>query len=117
MERFKFFDVVNLINDESQMKRLKNYISLIETCTVDEKILESISMEEFLEKFNTAYGWLYDNVTECPTPDIERYAVIIFDELRENHDWFLLKFVRYRGDIVVSDREASAFIYALTEYL
>ena len=40
-------------------------------------------------------------------------AVNSFDEFVKTHGDFVGKFVKFRGDLVSSDREAAAFMFAL----
>lgn len=75
-----------------------------------------INVQEFLEQFNKEYEFLYNNNDN----------VVGYDEALEKGDEFLLNpkykdfivdFIKYRGDFIVSDREVAAFMFALSEYL
>lgn len=71
---------------------------------------KKISIQEFLEKFNDEYKFLYDsNGTVCG----EKEAVKAFDDFAKQHGDFVREFVIFRGDFISSDREAAAFMFAL----
>lgn len=74
----------------------------------------SINILEFAKKFNEEYDFLYEN----------RDRVAGFDEAVDAFDEYLAKdiggfqkfvgeFVDFRKDIISSDREAAAFMFAL----
>ena len=70
----------------------------------------AINIVKFLEVFNKEYNFLYDN-----DDNVAGYeeAVNSFDEFVKTHGDFVGKFVKFRGDLVSSDREAAAFMFAL----
>ncbi len=69
-----------------------------------------INIQDFLEKFNNEYKFLYDsNGTVCG----EKEAVKAFDNFVKQHGDFVREFVVFRGDFISSDREAAAFMFAL----
>lgn len=69
-----------------------------------------INIQDFLEKFNDEYKFLYDsNGTVCE----EKEAVKAFDDFVKQHGDFVREFVAFRGDFISSDREAAAFMFAL----
>ena len=74
----------------------------------------NINIHEFAKKFSEEYGFLYDNGDRVAG---YREAVEAFDEFLRNDIGGFKKFVRefcnYRNDIVSSDREAAAFMFAL----
>ena len=70
---------------------------------------KKISIHAFLEKFNEEYAFLYehdDNVAGFEE------AVQAFDESLLEHPVFVAKFAEFRGDLISSDREAAAFMFA-----
>lgn len=72
----------------------------------------SISIDRFLEQFNKEYAFLYDNLDRVAGYD---EAVNAFDAFikDERHAAFVGEFAKYRQDMVTSDREAAAFMFAL----
>lgn len=75
--------------------------------------MKRINIYEFLKQFNKEYDFLYenDNVAGCDE------AVAEFDRLLkcEGFAKFVGEFVKFRNDIISSDREAAAFMFALAE--
>lgn len=71
---------------------------------------KSINIENFLEKFNSEYDFLYQNNNHVAGYD---EAVRSFDGFLKNHQEFVSEFVKYREDFISSDREAAAFMFAL----
>ena len=70
----------------------------------------NINIEEFLQKFNKEYDFLYkhrDNVAGY------HEALIAGDEFISKNIEFIREFNKYRGDILSSDREVVAFMFAL----
>ncbi len=73
----------------------------------------NVQIEKFLDKFNEIYSELYearDNVAGF------KEAVSFFDEFVKQQSEFVGEFVKFRGDLITSDREAASFAYALEEY-
>lgn len=72
--------------------------------------IHNIGMEKFCEQFQKEYNFLYD----C-RGDVAGYdeAVSAFDRFQIDHADFVREFAQYRGDVVSSDREAAAFMFAL----
>ena len=72
--------------------------------------IHNIGMEKFCEQFQKEYNFLYD----C-RGDVAGYdeAVSAFDRFQIAHADFVRAFAQYRGDVVSSDREAAAFMFAL----
>mgnify|MGYP006905470014 CR=1 FL=1 len=75
-----------------------------------EKKIININIKAFLEKFNEAYDFLYDNYDR-----VAGYteALEAGDSFIESHLDFVKEFNNYRGDILSSDREVVAFMFAL----
>ena len=74
-----------------------------------------LDMDEALDLFNNFYGMYYSADSAKQPIDYQR-DVDIFDELRKTCYEFCemtCEFVAYRGDAVVSDREAAAYIATL----
>lgn len=72
--------------------------------------IHNISMEKFCEQFQKEYNFLYDCRGYVAGYD---EAVSAFDCFQADHADFIQKFTQYRGDVVSSDREAAAFMFAL----
>ena len=74
---------------------------------MEEKII-NINIKAFLEKFNEDF--LYDNYDR-----VAGYteALEAGDSFIESHLDFVKEFNNYRGDILSSDREVVAFMFAL----
>ena len=47
---------------------------------------------------------------------IMQRAITAFDEFLPTHKEFVGEFVKYRGDFISSDREAAAFMFALSVF-
>ena len=75
-------------------------------------MINNINICAFLEQFNREYEYLYDNHDHVAGYD---EAVDSFDDFikSEANAGFVKEFAAYRGDIVSSDREAAAFMFAL----
>lgn len=72
--------------------------------------IHNISMEKFCEQFQKEYNFLYDCRGYVSGYD---EAVSAFDRFQADHADFVREFAQYRGDVVSSDREAAAFMFAL----
>lgn len=72
--------------------------------------IHNISMEKFCEQFQKEYNFLYDCRGYVAGYD---EAVSAFDRFQSDHADFVREFAQYRGDVVSSDREAAAFMFAL----
>lgn len=72
----------------------------------------SISIDRFKQRFDEEYAFLYDHHDNVAGYD---EAVDSFDEFlkSEANTGFVRQFAAYRGDVVSSDREAAAFMFAL----
>jgi len=72
----------------------------------------SISIDRFKKRFDEEYDFLYDH-----RDNVAGYyeAVDSFDEFlkSEENARFVREFVAHRGDMITSDREAAAFMFAL----
>ena len=70
-----------------------------------------IGIEKFAAKFAEEYEFLYDN-----RDNVAGYneAVREGDEFIKLHPQFVGEFARYRGDLITSDREVAAFMFALS---
>lgn len=74
----------------------------------------NIDIAQFLEEFEAEYDFLYDHGDRVAGYD---EAVTWGDEFISEHLDFVGEFIRYRGDILSSDREVAAFAFALEKYL
>lgn len=72
--------------------------------------IHNISMEKFYEQFQKEYHFLYD--CRGYVAGYEE-AVSAFDRFQADHADFVRAFAQYRGDVVSSDWEAAAFMFAL----
>ena len=72
--------------------------------------IHNISMEKICEQFQKEYNFLYDCRGYVAGYD---EAVSAFDRFQADHADFVREFAQYRGDVVSSDREAAAFMFAL----
>ena len=72
----------------------------------------NINIERFKQRFDEAYDFLYDHRDNVAGYD---EAVDGFDAFLKNEAnvSFVREFAAYRGDVVSSDREATAFMFAL----
>ena len=73
----------------------------------------NINIHKFLEQFNKEYNFLYENDFVAG----KEQAVAEFDRLIKNENFanFVGEFAKFRGDFISSDREAAAFMFALSE--
>lgn len=74
----------------------------------------NVPMEEFYQKFKEEYDFLYN--ADCYVAGYDE-AVRAGDEFIKNNIGFVAEFAMYRGDILLSDREIAAFMFALNDYL
>lgn len=72
--------------------------------------IHSINIHKFLDKFNEEYDFLYDN-----RDNVAGYeeAVEAGDKFIKQYPDFVREFNQYRNDILSSDREVAAFMFAL----
>ena len=75
---------------------------------------KNINIHEFLRKFAKEYNFLYENDPVAG----QQEATKAFDEFMksESNARFVREFVAFRGDVISSDREAAAFMFALSEF-
>lgn len=71
----------------------------------------NINISEFAKTFDNIYTWLY----KFGNDDEIRSGAKAFDEFLPKNKDFVGKFNKYRHDIIISDREAAAFMFALEE--
>ena len=72
----------------------------------------TINIKKFESKFNENYKFLYDN-----NDNVAGYneAVTAFDDFLNTNSDFVKEFVIFRGDAIMSDREAVAFMFTLDD--
>lgn len=70
----------------------------------------SINIHAFSKQFQKEYNFLYDNQDRVAGYD---EAVDAFCLFLNSHFDFVVEFAKYRGDVISSDREAAAFMFAL----
>ena len=84
-----------------------------ETAIIDLYNNPKSEIEKLAEQFNIEYNFLYDNRDNVAGYD---EAVTAFDEMIKTdciEKTICRKFAEYRQDIITSDREAAAFMFAL----
>ena len=62
----------------------------------------TINFKTLNEKMNQEYDFLYKNNDNVAGAD---EATAAFDDFAKNHKRFLRNFVKFRGDLISSDRE------------
>lgn len=97
---------------ENNVPKLENRPANLEKPAAKESNsrIHNISMEKFCEQFQKEYNFLYDCRGYVAGYD---EAVSEFDRFQADHADFVRDFAQYRGDVVSSDREAAAFMFAL----
>ena len=70
----------------------------------------NINIGQFLNEFNKEYDFLYEHCDRVAGYD---EALQAGDDFLEKHGDFVGKFAKYRGDLITSDREVVAFMFAL----
>lgn len=97
---------------ENNVPELENRPAKLEKPSAKESNsrIHNISMEKFCEQFQKEYNFLYDCRGYVAGYD---EAVSAFDRFQADHADFVREFAQYRGDVVSSDREAAAFMFAL----
>lgn len=73
----------------------------------------NININDFCKQFKKEYSFLYEN-----NDNVAGYseAVTAFDDFLKKHNQFVGEFVKLRGDFISSDREAAAFMFALSKF-
>jgi len=71
---------------------------------------QSENLARLLNQFNKEYAFLYDN-----RDNVAGFseAVTAFNNMTTEEKAVCNMFCKYRGDLITSDREAAAFIFAL----
>lgn len=97
---------------ENNVPELENRPANLEKPAAKESnsCIYNIDMEKFCEQFQKEYNFLYDCRGYVAGYD---EAVSAFDRFQADHADFVRAFAQYRGDVVSSDREAAAFMFAL----
>lgn len=74
----------------------------------------AINIKAFAKKFQQEYDFLYDH-----DDNVAGYgeAVTAFDQFSKQQPAFVGEFVKFRQDFISSDREAAAFMFALSSML
>lgn len=77
----------------------------------------NINIQEFKRKFDDEYEFLYN--AHCNGCEVagEREALREGDEFLKTHPEFVREFCEYRGDLITSDREVIAFMFALSSMI
>ena len=73
----------------------------------------NINIKAFERQFQKEYNFLYEN-----DDNVAGYkeAVAAFDEFLSENKNFVCEFFKYRAVFISSDREAAAFIFALSNW-
>lgn len=74
---------------------------------------KNINIKQFLKEFNEEYDFLYEHDYVAGYDE----AVEEFDIFAKKNSSFVCEFVKYRKDFISSDREAAAFMFALSKYM
>ena len=77
------------------------------------KEVRKINIFEFNNQFNKEYEFLYNAHKEGKCVAGYDEAVQEFDKLLLVQGKFVGEFCRFRGDLISSDREAAAFMFAM----
>jgi hypothetical protein len=70
----------------------------------------NINIHDFSKQFEKEYNFLYKNRNNVAG---YKEAVTAFDEFLKKSGDFVGEFAQYRNDLITSDREAAAFMFAL----
>jgi hypothetical protein len=97
---------------ENNVPELENRPANLEKPAAKESnsCIYNIDMGKFCEQFQKEYNFLYDCRGYVAGYD---EAVSAFDRFQIDHADFVREFAQYRGNVVSSDREAAAFMFAL----
>lgn len=76
----------------------------------------NFNIDDFLKKFDDNYDFLYDANKNGSEVAGQREAADAFDDFLKEHRDFVCEFVKYRGDVISSDREAAAFMFTLDDF-
>ena len=97
---------------ENNVPELENQPAKLEKPVAKESKnhIHNINIKKFCEQFQKEYNFLYDCRGYVAGYD---EAVSAFDRFQADHADFVREFAQYRGDVVSSDREAAAFMFAL----
>lgn len=74
----------------------------------------NINIEKFKKQFDKEYNFLYESKGYVAGYD---EAITAFDEFLKKNGDFIREFARHRNDLITSDREAAAFMFALETFL
>lgn len=76
----------------------------------------NFNIADFLKKFDDNYDFLYDASRNGSEVAGQREATDAFDDFLKQHRDFVCEFVKYRGDVISSDREAAAFMFTMADF-
>ena len=77
-------------------------------------MIYDINIHEFARKFSDTYQFLYDS---CDNATGFQDAVKFGNWIIKNCPDFVIKFNKYRGDILTSDREIAAFGFVMIDMM
>lgn len=77
-------------------------------------MVKNIEINKFLKEFEKEYNFLYDNRDNVAG---YREALEEWNSFVENNKVFIKEFILYRGDLLTSDREIVAFMFAMEKYM
>lgn len=76
----------------------------------------NVNIHNFLNQFNKKYDYLYDCEEKGLYVVGYDEALADFNHFAEINKNFVSDFVKFRGDFISSDREAVAFMFALSAF-
>lgn len=76
----------------------------------------NFNIADFLAKFDSNYDFIYDANRHGKEVAGQREAAMAFDYFLKQHGDFVCEFVKYRGDVISSDREAAAFMFTMDDF-
>lgn len=79
-------------------------------------MVHNFNIADFLKKFDDNYDFLYDANKNGSEVAGQREATNAFDDFMKEHRDFVCEFVKYRGDVISSDREAAAFMFTMADF-
>ena len=79
-------------------------------------MVHDFNIADFLKKFDDNYDFIYDSNRNNKEVAGQREAAAAFDYFLKLHGDFVCEFVKYRGDVISSDREAAAFMFTVDDF-
>lgn len=79
-------------------------------------MVHDFNIADFLKKFDDNYDFIYDSNRQNKIVAGQQEAAAAFDYFLKLHGDFVCEFVKYRGDVISSDREAAAFMFTVYDF-